>query len=423
MKQIGVIILSYEEAGDLSGIIPWKTDNPYQVYQSLLEQKIPVNGFIFLSTCNRVEIIYTLEDPEYHPGMLNTMLDTMPELDAGILPTQVTGRRAVRHLLRLSSGLESMVLGETEIRAQIKDAFEDAKEYSLLDKRLRVLFQYIFQESRKIRNSIPIANLPISVATLATRNMMRYYGERETEDPVLIIGSGPMSRQAAEYLRKAGRKIALVNRTLARVEELARRTDAKLFSFQEFLDSPESIGPISGIVTATSRNDAFITTELVQRIQKLRPDRVEPLVIVDMALPPDVSPDCGKLPGTELISMETLRTELEENKQKRVMAAQMANEHIEDSIFRIEANLVTDMSSDIVKELQRDIRERSRAKLENLLEERLSHLSRKDRNLIYTWAIQAHREMNRIHRKGLESVIKNYCATNISGEIHVSGDH
>lgn len=423
MKNIGVIILSYEEAGDLSGLIPWKSDNPYQIYQALLEQDLPISGFIFLSTCNRVEIVYTLEDPAYHSEMLNTMLDTMPELESGIMPTQFTGRRAIRHLLRLASGLESMVLGETEIRAQIKDAFEDAREYEMLDKRLRILFQYVFGESRKVRNSIPLANLPISVATLATRSMQQIHGDNEIENPIVIIGSGPMSRQSAEYLTKSGRKLILVNRTLERVEELARRMGAELHSFDRFMDDPQSIGPISGIVTATSRADAFITPTLVEQYKKLSGNSPEKLVLVDMALPPDVDPACQNLEGVELVSMETLRVELEENKQKRVLAAQMANEHIEDAIFRIEANMVTDLSSDIVKELQRDIRERSREKLENLLEDRLSHLSKKDRNLIYTWAIQAHKEMNRIHRRGLETVIKNYCAANIPGEIQVPGDN
>ena len=114
---------------------------------------------------------------------------------------------------------------------------------SYYDKRLRVLFQYISQESRKVRNSIPLANLPISVATLATKSMQRYQGEGSIEDPVVIIGSGPMSRQSAEYLSKSGRKLILVNRTVSRVEEMAKRTGARTCSFEDFINYPSRLGP------------------------------------------------------------------------------------------------------------------------------------------------------------------------------------
>lgn len=420
MKQLGAVVLSYEEAGDLNGIIPWKTENPAQLHAALREKLIPLSGFIYLSTCNRVEIIYTLEDQDYHDKLLDALIKILPPL-GNIRPSHYKGRKALRHMIRLSAGLESMVLGETEIRSQIKDAFENSRLSNLLDKRLRLLIQSIFHEARKIRNAIPMGNLPISVATLASRKVINHPAFIEKADAItdpdshaiVIIGSGPMSKQAAKYLSGLNNRLILVNRTLSKIEKLSEELNADLATFDRFFYEPETLGPVGAIVTATSREDTFITPEYIEKINVRRKgDGMHPLLLVDMALPPDVDPETAKIPGVELISMETLRIELEQNQQKRLEAAELAEELIEDAGFRIEANLVSGLSGGLIREIQRDIRDKSREKLEHLFEERLSHLSKKDRNLIYTWAIQSHRELNRIHKRGLETVIRQYCENN-----------
>lgn len=418
MKYLGCIVLSYEEAGDLSGIIPWKVDNPAQLFAHIKERHVSISGLIFLSTCNRVEMIYSLDDSEHHEQLLQTILEIMPDLPNEIQPSIYKGRKALRHLIRLAAGLESMVLGETEIRAQIKDAFEDSRLSNLLDKRLRILVQDVFQESRFVRNNIPMVNLPISVASLASKKVMGLPGflhkrdalKEKDDRAIVIIGSGPMSRQAAESLAKLNNRMVLVNRSLAKIEKLAGALDTEMATFDRFMHEPESLGQIAVIVTATSREDAFITKDFIHKLKENNQvDSARGLTLVDMALPPDVDPACDMDEGVNLISMESLREELEENKQKRVEAAEMAEDFVEDAGFRIEANLVAGLSGHIMKDIQKDVRDRSREKLELLLEGRLSHLSKKDKNLIYTWAIQAHRDLNRIHRRGLESVIRNYC--------------
>ncbi len=419
MKQLGAIVLSFEEAGDLTGIVPWKSENPLQMHAALKEKFIPLSGFLFISTCNRVEIIYSLDTKDHHDAMFKAVMEIMPALEGDIQPSHYKGRKALRHMIRLAAGLESMVLGETEIRAQIKDAFDDARTANLLDKRIRLLIQNIFHESRKIRNEIPMANLPLSVATLATKKIVQAPGFVDREDATLgldnraivIIGSGPMSRQAATYLSRLNNRMILVNRTLSKIEKHAQELSAEMATFDRFMNEPETLGPVAAIVTATSRDDAYITPELIGKFSGRNSNSngyFHPLMLVDMALPADIEPACNKLDGVTLVSMETLRKELDANKIKRMRAAEIAEDMVEDAGFRIEANLVAGLSSDIIRVIQRDVRDKSREKLENLMEDRLSHLSKKDRNLIYTWAIQAHRELNRIHRRGLETVIRDY---------------
>ncbi|HNJ05554.1 MAG TPA: hypothetical protein PLB73_14940, partial [Leptospiraceae bacterium] len=169
MLQVGAIILSFEEAGDLTALTPWKAVDVWSLRDVLGDL---VLGFVPVSTCNRVEFYYTA-DTDCHSQILDRVISFLPPLANGITPSHQTGRSAARHLIRLASGLESMVLGETEIRAQLKQAYEDAVKHNTLDRRLRILFQHVFQESRGIRQEVPMSRLPLSVATIATRHMLR----------------------------------------------------------------------------------------------------------------------------------------------------------------------------------------------------------------------------------------------------------
>ena len=418
MKYIGSIVLSFEETGELSRIVPWKIDNVQEIFNELKEEGQPLSGMVYVSTCNRVEFIYTLNDPDSHSDFALALIEKLPPLEKGIRPSIMHARRSLLHLLRLAAGLESMVLGETEIRAQLKDAFENAKKNKMLDSRLNILFRNLFEEARNVRSSINMSNLPLSVATLATKYLYQHAESLHADGAFVVIGSGPMSRQAAEYLSKSRRSLILVNRTPEKLQAHADRIGARVFDFDTFVNHPEKLGPIAAVITATSRPDAFINEKLLNRILENNnggDKKKESIAFVDMALPPDVDPALGKRGEVALISMESLKLELEKNKRKREEAAEEAEEFIEEALFRIEVNLIKGLSGPIITKIQKNIKNKSREHLNNLLEGRLSHLTKKDRRIIFTWAIQAHREMNRIHSHGLEVMLQNMYAENQSG--------
>lgn len=416
MKHLGAIVLSFEEAGDLNGILPWKAvsseDGSFDALARTLRAELPITGLLHVSTCNRVEIIYSLGKSvggdNIHDRVRERILSLMPPLESRVSPLHLTGRDVIRHLIRLACGLESMVLGETEIRAQLKDAHTHADDTGNLDRRLRIILRHVFQEAREIRSRLPLANLPLSVSALATRRLAEMLHNSDAKDAVVIIGSGPMSRAAAEYIAKWDARIVLVNRTLSKIQEQADRLGAQTLTFDEFISEPERAGSVRAIVTATSRPDAFLTPEF------LEPFAERGVVLVDMAVPPDVDPAAVNLPGVRLVNMESLRAELVINRARREEAAREAEGMIDEALFRAEAGLATGLSGSSLREFQETVRTKSRAHLEQLLEDRLRHLSQKDRRLIYTWAIQANRDMNRIHRQGLESVIREYIAAQYS---------
>lgn len=404
MKHLGAIIIDHQSAGALAGLLPWKELTLEDIIS--VAAGLPVSGLYFLSTCNRVEILYSVEDASHHSEIAHEILSRLPEPETG--PMHLTGHPVARHFIRLACGLESMVLGETEIRHQMKEAMAAADKAGLLGRRIRLLLEGVFRESRYIRQLIP-GNIPLSIASLAARELEDSLGGvGTTEDAIVVIGSGPMSRHTMEYLHKWGASnIVFVNRTVEKIRSQAERTGGRVLSFDEFISHPEAAGAVRAIVTATSRPDAFISKPFVSKLLNAGSGK---LTVVDLALPNDAEPDISDLPGLSLITLDSIREKLERNKRHRQQAAEGAQEAVEEALYRIETDMIQNHSGPLIRELQKDIRDRAKDRLERLLNGRLAHLSRKDRQLLYDWAIRSHREMNRIHRKGVETILKNYFA-------------
>ena len=403
MRHLGAIILSHEQGEDLSHLLSWKGLTLEHLETRIQQSGFSVSGFLLLSTCNRVEIIYTIENPSEHTSFYEALLESLPPVQ-GPAPVFKTGRPVARHLLRLSAGLESMVLGETDIRHQMKEAKAAAIRGGHLDYRLRTVLQGVFRHSRYIRSFIP-ANLPLSVSSLAVRFLEDSLGGLDSSDSAIaIIGSGPMSRHTAEYLSKwGGRNLVWINRTLEKIEGPAQNVGARTLSLQDFLQAPESVGKLRAIVSATSSEKPIIDAQLVSRM-----DRDGQLVLVDLALPSDVSPELASVSGIELISLDRIRQRLEANKKQREEAASRAESAVEEILFRLESELIHSLSGPILRDLQKDIRKEAQKRLQGLLQGRLAHLNARDRRILYDWAIKSHREMNRIHRSGVEQILKNY---------------
>ena len=441
MKAIGVIVLSFEEVAGLGDLLPWKSVPSAELYgKGGLLSAVPWESFVILSTCNRVEFIYSLGDSAAderakHAEVYRRLLESMPALPEGIHPRAETGRRAMEHLIRLASGLESLVLGESEIKAQLVSAKQEAMACGGLDSSLHTVLQQVFRESREIRNAVPMHRLPLSLPALAARRLradapaegllpktngpctpspedaastpaLQSAGNRagSSASAVVIVGSGPMSKQAAEYLVKWSRRLVWVNRTPERVLGAAQRFGAEVVAFDRFLADPACVGPVLGIVTATSRPDAFITPEFVARLLP----GANGITLVDLALPMDVDPRVTDLAGIRLVTLDSMREELEANRARRKQAAEAAEEFVIDALVRIEARLIASNSGRILRKMQREIRDRSRQSLEDLLGNRLAHLNARDRRALYDWAIRSNRDLNRIHRTGVENVLSEY---------------
>ncbi len=403
MNRLGLIRISHDMTDHLGELSCWKGFDLPQLLDMVQGLTAKVEGLLLLSTCNRVEILYTLADSSKHLYFYDSLLERLPATN-GITPAHLTGRPVVTHLLRLASGLESMVLGETEIRHQLKEAVRQAVQAGSLNTHLHQLMQGVFRESRQIRSHIP-ANLPLSISSLGVRHMEEALGGfASSEGSIVVIGSGPMSKAGAEYIQKwGGRQLVLVNRTKSKIADTAAALQARALSFDEFVADPAAIGPVRAILTATSSAEPILTKSLLSSLITVNGQKP---VIVDLALPADTAEDAKPL--CRFIGLETIKRRLEENRARREEAAAKASSYVEEAKYRLEAEWIAQVSAPVLREFQKDVLDRSRQQLELLLNGHLSHLSNRDRRILHDWAIRFNRDMNRIHRAGMERVLKFY---------------
>jgi glutamyl-tRNA reductase len=213
-----------------------------------------------------------------------------------------------------------------------------------------------------------------------------------------------MSKAAAEYIYKwGGRQLVMVNRTVSKIADTAALLQAQTLSFDDFVSNPGAVGPVRAILTATSSSKPVITASLLSSLNTLHGQKP---VVVDLALPADTAEDAKPL--CRYIGLETIKRRLEENRARREEAAAKASMYVEEAKYRLEAEWIALVSAPVLREFQQDVLDRSRQKLELLLNGHLSHLSSRDRRILHDWAIRFNRDMNRIHRAGVERMLKFY---------------
>ncbi len=405
MNRLGVIKISHEMVDSLELLAPWKSLN-FELVSSIIDSSpYTINGFVFLSTCNRVEIIYKIQNFEQHLDFYHYIVESFPDLI--IKPQHITGRPVVMHLLKLASGLESMVVGETEIRYQLKEAVKISFENNKLDSLMKQLFQNIFKESKIIRKEIP-ANIPLSIASLGIRILEEKLGGFSAQEGlIVVIGAGKMGRTCIEYIKKwGGRKILWVNRSLEKIQEEANLLKIPTISLQEFLDQESFqktfLDPISAIITATSAKEPILKKSTIENIN------YKNLVLLDLSFPENIQLEENELQNVKKIDLQYIKQQLENNKKRREKAVENSYTALQDSLYKIESNWITSIAAPVLKEIQEKVHYHSRKKLEMLFEGNLKHLKTKDRRILYDWAIRFHKDMNRIHKVGIEKILRHY---------------
>ncbi|GIX42653.1 MAG: hypothetical protein KatS3mg129_2386 [Leptospiraceae bacterium] len=405
MNRLGVIKISHEMVDNLEFLTPWKDLDFYVIKNKIQQSPYIIDGFVFLSTCNRIEIIYKIHNPKEHINFFQYMLKELPK--TAIQPEHITGRPVITHLLKLCSGLESMVLGETEIRYQVKEAVKKSLEENVLDSSLNQLFQSIFRESKEIRKYIP-SNIPLSISSLGVRNLEEKLGGFASHDEYfIVIGSGPISKSCVEYIKKwGGNEVIWVNRTKEKIKEYADRLKVPALSLNEFFDigyfKKNFPKKICAIVSATSSNEPILKKDFIQSLNS------DKLIIVDLAMPSDVEDNVQELKHVQIINLQIIKEHLERNRKRREEAAKNALNILEESLYRVETNWIRSITTPVLKEIQEKIHYHSRKRLESLFEGHLKHLSNKDKRILYDWAIKFHRDMNRIHQIGIEKILYHY---------------
>jgi glutamyl-tRNA reductase len=310
--------------------------------RSLLHQPGVLEGLI-LSTCNRIELLTTQESlTEPGSGNLHRFLEEYFAVPAASLTPHLyeyREREAVRHLFRVASSLDSMVVGEPQILGQVKESYTIAREVGAVSSTLEGLLQRAFTVAKKIRTETEIGSSSVSIASVAVDLARKIFGSLQGKT-VLLVGAGKMSTLAARHLIEHGAaNILVTNRTQARAEALAA----------EFLGTSASTTVLAfdQIYEQADRADIVITsTGSVQKIfgrshgqHFLERRRHRPMFFIDIAVPRDVDPQMNEVEGCFVYDIDDLQQVAQANLADRSREAEAAEAIVAREVERYQQRL------------------------------------------------------------------------------------
>ena len=267
-----------------------------------------LSELVLLWTCNRVELYGVGDEVD---GNLNAMLAALTErpLAAGAGVYCHTGEEAIRHLFSVASGLDSMVLGETEITGQVKQAYERARLAGDTGKVLNRAFQKALEVAKEIRTDTGIGRGATSVGSVTVQHAQRLFGAELASRSVLVIGAGQMAEACLRHLTKRGvHRIRVANRSPARAEQLAGLFGGTPVAFEDFC---RFMPDVDLVISSTGCPHTILHRQQVESVMAARPGR--PLVVLDIAVPRDVDPELRLIPGVHLFDIDDLAGTVRDN--------------------------------------------------------------------------------------------------------------
>jgi len=273
-----------------------------------------------LSTCNRTEF-YAQLSAESGAALMGWLARhrhlALDEIAGSIY--QYENEEAVRHMMRVAAGLDSMVLGEPQILGQMKTAYMQAAAAGSLGPALERLFQATFAAAKQIRTETAIGAHPVSVGFAAVRLARQIFANLQDSE-ALLIGAGEMIELVGKHLFEQGvTKITVANRTLARGLELARQFDGRAVSLEEI---PDALARADIVISSTASPLPILGKGMVERALKKR--RHRPIFMVDIAVPRDIEPEVAELGDVYLYTVDDLKSVVQENMHSRQAAAAAA---------------------------------------------------------------------------------------------------
>ena len=273
-----------------------------------------------LSTCNRTEL-YLAGDDDCAAAVLRWLsgFHGLPPADLENALYIYRDTEAVRHMMRVASGLDSMVLGEPQILGQLKDAYALAREHGASGTFLTRLFEQSFSVAKRVRTETAIGENPVSVAYAAV-SMAHHIFSDMSRNRALLIGAGKTIELVARHLAEAGvREFLVANRTLERAQSLAQEHGGRGILLSEI---PAALKDVDIVISSTASPLPILGKGAVERALKKRKHR--PYFMVDIAVPRDIEPEVASLDDVYLYTVDDLRQVIEENVRSREGAAREA---------------------------------------------------------------------------------------------------
>ena len=303
-----------------------------QLPQALASLKEQLGHGVVVSTCNRTEV-YTVA-PDGHHG--STALDSFYERQFGI-PTgpiqpylyTLEQEAAVRHLFRVTTSLDSLIIGESEILGQVRDAYSLASRHGSAGGVLAKLFHAALRVGKRARAETAIGRNALSISRACVAMARRRLGNL-AHRRVLVVGAGDAGRLAARAARDAGvASLVLANRTPAHAQDLAGHLEAELAPLDAL---PDLLQGADLVISATGAPEFVVAAATVEKAMAARPDR--PLCLIDVAMPRDVDPAAAQVPGVSLYTMEDMEMAAEANRKEREAETLRVEEIVDEEVAR-----------------------------------------------------------------------------------------
>ncbi|RLJ16980.1 glutamyl-tRNA reductase [bacterium endosymbiont of Escarpia laminata] len=333
-----------------------------------LSEHPAVDEAVILSTCNRTELYCTIDDDA--EASVADWISDFHGLEQGRVSPYLyshLGDAAVQHLLRVSCGLDSLVLGEPQILGQVKAAFQIANASGTTRKLLCRLFQHTFSVAKHIRTDTAIGNSPVSVAFAAVSLAKQIFSDL-SEQTALLIGAGETIELAARHLHQNGiGHMIVANRTVEKAHNLAAQFDGYAIALTELSGH---LAEADIVISSTASPLPVLGKGTVESALKERKHR--PIFMVDIAVPRDIEPEVADLSDIYLYTVDDLDEVIQENMRSRQEAAEQAEEIIERYVDEFTGWL---RSLDAV-ELIQDYRSQAELLRDEVLKKALQQLNR-----------------------------------------------
>jgi glutamyl-tRNA reductase len=285
---------------------------------------------VVLSTCNRAELYVSCTDPSSTFEDLVTFVSDFQQLHADRIRPHLYSHLdgdVARHLFRVSSGLDSLVVGEPQILGQVKDAYSVASGAHTTGALLNKLFHWAFAVGKRVRSETALAEGAVSVSFAAVNLAKKIFGNLQGRR-VLVVGTGEMGKLTATHLKAQGiASLAITSRTLASAQELADEVGGIAAPWDAL---PQSLLDADIVITATGSSKPILSK--AQIAASMPASRTHPLFLIDIAVPRDVEPNAAEIEQVFLYNIDDLQMIVRENLQKRSGEVSRAEQIVEDEV-------------------------------------------------------------------------------------------
>jgi glutamyl-tRNA reductase len=339
---------------------------------------------VLLSTCNRVEVYAVVDEIESGYGRIQ---DFLADAHLSLSSEQLTphlywheGDRAISHLFRVASSLDSMIVGESQILGQIKDAFEVALTHKSTGIILNKVVKKAISVAKRVRTETKISEMAVSVSYAAVELAKKIFSDL-SEKTVLLVGAGEMAKLAAKHFITSGvRHVRVTTRSPQHALELANRFNGTPVPFEEFR---EDMASADIVLVSTGAAHYLVSEDDVQRSVKQRMNR--PMFLIDISVPRNIDPAVRHVDNAFLFDIDDLKTRVEQNRGARLNEAEKAERMVVDEVGIVRQWLQSLEVTPTIVALRARVEDIKQAELDKTLG-RLTNLSTPDRELVEAMA-------------------------------------